>query len=141
MSRLFYHRRYSDASKFTFPPVSQSYPCATLRFALISLVPLEPKLGVLDECTSAVSIDVEERLYRTAAEMGIACISLSQRLALEEFHTQELRLGANNARGWERTEIVTSLSPATQDTLPELHKPREDAVRSGLQTTEQVAAT
>jgi ABC-type uncharacterized transport system fused permease/ATPase subunit len=81
----------------------------------------------LDECTSAVSIDVEERLYRTAAEMSIACISLSQRLALEEFHTQELRLGANNARGWERTEIAAP-SQATQAaaTLPELHKPRED---------------
>ena len=60
---------------------------------------------MLDECTSAVSIDVEERLYRSAAAAGIATVTLSQRLALEEFHTQELRLGANNERGWERLEI------------------------------------
>ena len=33
-------------------------------------------------------MDVEEKLYRTAAEMGIACISISQRLALTEFHAQ-----------------------------------------------------
>ena len=64
-----------------------------------------PKYGVLDECTSAVSVDVEEKLYQAAHEMGIACISISQRLALEEFHTQELRLGADNARGWEVRQI------------------------------------
>jgi hypothetical protein len=74
----------------------------------------KPRYGVLDECTSAVSMDVEERLYRnahftpdfrsvyprlplnlplpgfhrTAASYGIATITLSQRLALEEFHSQ-----------------------------------------------------
>ena len=72
--------------------------------------------GILDECTSAVSVDVEEKLCKamlcrakslqsladrgrrlpsdTAAnERGIACITISQRLALTQFHTQELRLG------------------------------------------------
>ena len=47
-----------------------------------------PRFGILDECTSAVSVDVEERLYKGAAEKGITCITISQRLALEEFHTQ-----------------------------------------------------
>lgn len=60
----------------------------------------KPKFGVLDECTSAVSVDVEEKLYRIAAERGIACITLSQRLALTEFHSQELHLGAPNVQGW-----------------------------------------
>ena len=60
----------------------------------------EPRLGVLDECTSAVSVDVEEKLYKAAAEKNITCITISQRLALEEFHKQELHLGANNAKGW-----------------------------------------
>jgi ABC-type uncharacterized transport system fused permease/ATPase subunit len=63
---------------------------------------------VLDECTSAVSIDVEARLYESAARAGIATITLSQRLALEEFHTQELRLGANNSQGWELLDISAS---------------------------------
>ena len=44
--------------------------------------------------------------------MGIACISISQRLALEEFHTQELRLGADNARGWELRQIRKSTTGA-----------------------------
>ena len=56
---------------------------------------------VLDECTSAVSIDVEEELYRAAFARGITCITISQRLALEEFHTQELSFGADNDDGWE----------------------------------------
>lgn len=60
-----------------------------------------PKFAVLDECTSAVSADVEEKLYRAAKERGITSITISQRLALEEFHDQELKMGdANGADGW-----------------------------------------
>ena len=86
---------------------------------------------MLDECTSAVSIDVEERLYRSAAAAGIATVTLSQRLALEEFHTQELRLGANNERGWERLEIgaAGANGPAEgggEEALPALHQPRAE---------------
>jgi ABC-type uncharacterized transport system fused permease/ATPase subunit len=39
-----------------------------------------PTFGVLDECTSAVSVDVEESLYRSAIAQGITCITISQRL-------------------------------------------------------------
>ena len=66
-----------------------------------------PKFAILDECTSAVSIDVEKELYKASFErgrkkerkkelmfcLGITCITLSQRLALQEFHKQELKLG------------------------------------------------
>jgi len=75
----------------------------------------KPKFGVLDECTSAVSVDVEEKLYRTAAEMGIACISISQRLALTEFHAQELHLGAPNEKGW----TLANISPVEAPSDPE----------------------
>ena len=69
------------------PTVRQSNACVVAWYGL--------------QCTSACSVDVEEKLYREAVGMGIACITLSQRLALEEFHTQELRMGANNERGYE----------------------------------------
>ena len=36
---------------------------------------------------------MEHRLYQHAHDLGISCITISQRLALTEFHTQELRLG------------------------------------------------
>ena len=54
--------------------------------------------------SQAVSVDVEERLYQEASRIGITCITMSQRLALNEFHTQELRLGGGGD-GWELKEI------------------------------------
>ena len=65
----------------------------------------KPKFAVLDECTSAVSIDVEERLYQTAFQKGITCITISQKMTLPEFHTQELKFGENTASGWELGHI------------------------------------
>eukprot|EP01043_Picozoa_sp_COSAG02_P094516 COSAG02_NODE_30944_length_542_cov_0.914221_1_plen_47_part_10 len=37
-----------------------------------------PKIAVLDECTSAVSVDVEEDLYQRAVERGVTLVTLSQ---------------------------------------------------------------
>jgi len=75
------------------------------RIGMARLFYHSPQYGVLDECTSAVSVDVEDRLYREAARLNITCITLSQRLALAEFHTQELQLGqadseTGNSDGW-----------------------------------------
>eukprot|EP00944_MAST-04C_sp_MAST-4C-sp1_P007501 g7501.t1 len=68
-----------------------------------------PKFAILDECTSAVSIDVEEKLYRAANERGITSITISQRLALEEFHTRELRMGdCEGEKGWSLLNINAS---------------------------------
>jgi len=66
----------------------------------------QPKFCVIDEATSAVSVDVEEQLYRIAHDRGITSITISQRLALEEFHDQELMMGdANGAKGWAIRDI------------------------------------
>ena len=67
-----------------------------------------PRYGVLDECTSAVSVEVEEKMYTAARELGITCITISQRLALTDFHSQELRLGEATMKGWELHDIVVS---------------------------------
>eukprot|EP00037_Helgoeca_nana_P013920 m.128958 g.128958 ORF g.128958 m.128958 type:complete len:749 (+) comp22301_c0_seq23:1622-3868(+) len=74
------------------------------RIGMARLFYHRPVFGVLDECTSAVSIDVEEALYREANARGITCITISQRLALEEFHSQELRMG-EGPQGWSLHEI------------------------------------
>jgi ABC-type uncharacterized transport system fused permease/ATPase subunit len=70
------------------------------RLGMARLFYNKPKYGVLDECTSAVSVDVERRLYQAAREMGITSITISQRLALTEFHEHELRLGEVTDAGW-----------------------------------------
>jgi len=69
------------------------------RLGMARLFYHNPSFAVLDECTDAVSKDVEERLYKQAIEQGIVCITISKRLALEEFHEQELRLGELSVNG------------------------------------------
>ena len=68
-----------------------------------------PTFGVLDECTSAVSVEAEQKLYAAAFARGIACITVSQRLGLEEFHETELRFGANAPN---YNSVVTQTRPA-----------------------------
>ena len=47
-----------------------------------------PTFAVLDQCTDAVSIDVEKRLYDSAAQLGVTIITVSQRPALTAYHHQ-----------------------------------------------------
>jgi ABC-type uncharacterized transport system fused permease/ATPase subunit len=69
------------------------------RMGLARLLFNAPKFGVLDECTDAVSADAEIKLYEVLNEAGVSCITISKRLALTEFHSQELRLDSN-LQGW-----------------------------------------
>ena len=70
------------------------------RLGIARLFYNKPRFGVLDECTSAVSMDVEERLYAAAKDLGITSITISQRLALTQFHSTELKLGQESDSGW-----------------------------------------
>ncbi|PNX92153.1 ABC transporter D family member 1-like protein [Trifolium pratense] len=62
------------------------------RLGMARLFFHKPKFGILDECTNATSVDVEEHLYGLAKEMDITFITSSQRPALIPFHSTELRL-------------------------------------------------
>ncbi|XP_047321673.1 ABC transporter D family member 1 [Impatiens glandulifera] len=62
------------------------------RLGMARLFFHKPKFGILDECTNATSVDVEEHLYCLAKEMGITVVTSSQRPALIPFHSTELRL-------------------------------------------------
>eukprot|EP01064_Diplonema_japonicum_P037825 TRINITY_DN898_c3_g1_i2.p1 TRINITY_DN898_c3_g1~~TRINITY_DN898_c3_g1_i2.p1 ORF type:complete len:1188 (+),score=383.74 TRINITY_DN898_c3_g1_i2:66-3629(+) len=73
------------------------------RLGMARLFYNKPKFAILDECTSAVSTDVEHRLYKEAKNLGVTCITLSQRLALNEFHTQELAL--NSDKTWKILDV------------------------------------
>lgn len=60
------------------------------RLAFARLFYHKPKYAVLDECTSAISIDMEERLYDYCKQDGITCITISLRPALKQYHDKEL---------------------------------------------------
>eukprot|EP00049_Salpingoeca_infusionum_P008792 m.144576 g.144576 ORF g.144576 m.144576 type:complete len:1291 (-) comp14133_c0_seq3:1306-5178(-) len=49
-----------------------------------------PKFAVLDQCTDAVSVEMENTLYQEAERLGITIITTSTRAALTTHHAKEL---------------------------------------------------
>jgi ATP-binding cassette subfamily D (ALD) protein 3 len=47
--------------------------------------------AVLDECTSAVSIDVEGKMYEYAKELGISLFTIGHKPSVAKFHDYVLR--------------------------------------------------
>ncbi|KAG4920136.1 hypothetical protein JHK86_048949 [Glycine max] len=77
------------------------------RLGMARLFFHKPKFGILDECTNATSVDVEEHLYGLANKMGITVVTSSQRPALIPFHSMELRL--IDGEGLKKESLVVEL--------------------------------
>jgi ATP-binding cassette subfamily D (ALD) protein 3 len=56
------------------------------RMAMARLFYHKPLFAVLDECTSAVSVDIEAKLYNRAKEHEITLFTVSHRQSLFKFH-------------------------------------------------------
>ena len=61
------------------------------RIAMARLIYHKPLYAILDECTSAVSVDVEGHLYTYMKEMGITLITVSHRETLWKYHDYLLK--------------------------------------------------
>jgi ABC-type uncharacterized transport system fused permease/ATPase subunit len=57
----------------------------------------KPKYAILDECTSAVSLDIERSLYQNSKKFGITIITVSLKPALAAFHDFELAFDGNKS--------------------------------------------
>lgn len=56
------------------------------RLAMARLLYHKPRFAVLDEATSAVSIDGEQKLYNACRASGISFLSIGHRHTLKQFH-------------------------------------------------------
>eukprot|EP01103_Thecamoeba_quadrilineata_P011048 TRINITY_DN2555_c0_g1_i1.p1 TRINITY_DN2555_c0_g1~~TRINITY_DN2555_c0_g1_i1.p1 ORF type:complete len:687 (-),score=137.29 TRINITY_DN2555_c0_g1_i1:23-2083(-) len=74
------------------------------RIAMARLFYHRPLYAILDECTSAVSDEVEDKIYVTSADLGITLFTVSHRPYLRRYHNFILHFEGRNGE-WSWTPV------------------------------------
>jgi len=77
------------------------------RIAMARLFYHAPQFAILDECTSAVSVDVEGSMYQYCREVGITLFTVSHRKSLWKHHEYYLHMDGRGAYEFKRIEDST----------------------------------
>ena len=65
------------------------------RLAMARLFFHRPRFAILDECSSAIDLDVEQDLYKRCQELGISLITIAHRRSVWQYHNWILRFDGN----------------------------------------------
>lgn len=77
------------------------------RIAMARLFYHQPQFAILDECTSAVSVDVEGSMYRYCREVGITLLTVSHRKSLWQHHEYVLHLDGRGGYTFQKIDPDT----------------------------------
>jgi ATP-binding cassette, subfamily D (ALD), member 3 len=79
------------------------------RIAMARMFYHKPSFAILDECTSAVSSDVESSLYNNAKKLGITLFTVSHRHTIFEYH--DFILTFNGEGDWKFEKFIRDEKP------------------------------
>ncbi|XP_060837262.1 ATP-binding cassette sub-family D member 1 [Rhopalosiphum padi] len=93
------------------------------RMAFARIFYHKPSFALLDECTSAVSIDVESDMYQSAKDSGITLLTITHRPSLWKFHSHILHFDGEG--GWK----LSTLGQKEKDTgILAIEQPKDKLV-------------
>jgi len=85
------------------------------RVAMARVFYHRPRYAILDECTSAVSSEVEGKIYTTCKSLGVTIFTVSHRAQLQQYHEFQLRLDGHGQYWFlTREQVVNEQATSAQ---------------------------